>query len=196
MASERERHFVQYLQSLATGQDRAALARLRRGLGKAPGESADLHRHVVPFLSPIPDHAEETAYYLVASLFGLYPEGQSSPGVSAPANLGASLAGIAADVPGVERRFVSLLNAHVDDLSEHLRQEVGLLRAHAARLDWAQLLTDIRSWDAPTRFVQRAWARSFWGGRALDTPIDAASTGETGGHEDASVSPNESGEKR
>ena len=45
----REERFVEYLEELERNEDRAALAALRRSLGKSPGEAAEAHRYVLPF---------------------------------------------------------------------------------------------------------------------------------------------------
>lgn len=161
--SEREIGFATYLKGLADAENRAALAALRRGLGKTPGESADLFPYVVRWLPD--DPWRESAFFLVASLFGLHPA--SLPVASdqrRTTNFGASFRLVADDVAGAERRFVALLNTHRDDLPEHLRHAVALLKAHDRPIDWAQLLRDVQDWNVPSRSVQRAWAREFWRG--------------------------------
>lgn len=165
-----EHRFVAFLAGLAEQEDRAALAALRRGLGKAPGEAADLYPYLVPWLPRLPANPwQEDAYYLVASLFGWHPlswRGAEGDGDRARStNLGVSFARLAgeAEGAGVERRFVALLNADRDDLPEHLRHGVGLLKAHEVPVDWAQLLHDVQGWGWPSRSVQRGWARAFWG---------------------------------
>src|SRR6266511_1251547 len=202
----REREFVQYLQGFVDREDRAPLAALRRGLGKAPGEAAEMHRYVLPFLPRKSPWSEEQAYYLVAALFAwhqgswLADEGEDTP---AATNFGASFAQLSrarrmegegnddqSGVEGgpgktdesVERRFVALLNCHHDDLPDHLRHGVGLLKAHAVPVDWAQLLRDLQEWGWESRSVQRAWARDFWRRPERDAPGDAAGgTGDTDG---------------
>ncbi len=156
---------IRHLYDLAADEDRAALAALRRGLGKPPGVVAEMARHVVPFLPANP--AADADSYLVAALFGLHPNPWHGPDQPWLANLGASLRRLAPhrDDPGaagVERRFVALLNADRADLPVHLRHAVGLLRAHDEAVDWARLLSHVRHWEAPDRWVQREWARSFW----------------------------------
>lgn len=182
----REREFARYLQRFVDHEERAPLAALRRGLGKSLGEAAEMHRYVMPFLPGESRWGEEEAYYLVAALFafhqGSWPadEGEAMP---AATNLGASFAWLArarrtgdagADEQGgvegsrgggdesIERRFVALLNCRRDDLPDHLRHGVGLLKAHAIPVDWAQLLRDLQEWEWERRSVQRAWARAFW----------------------------------
>lgn len=155
--------------------NRAALAALRRGLGKPPGEAAEMFPYVVPWVPDHPNEWEEETYYLVASLFALHPlpwpEGDATPASSR--TFGASMAKLIATpdrLDAVERRFVALLNAHREDLSDHLRRNVALLKAAEIPVDWAQLLTDLLWWDHAQRRVQRRWARSFWTAVARTSP--------------------------
>jgi CRISPR system Cascade subunit CasB len=164
---ESERRFIRYLQDFVKKDDRAPLAALRRGLGKEPAEASDMYPYVVPWLPPDAAPWEETAYYLVAALFALHqaswPEGDGTP---RDTNLGVSLRLLASrsESAGVEPRLVALLNSHVDDLPEHLRRIVALLKAYEVPVDWAQLLRDVQEWNLPRRRVQRDWARAYWGG--------------------------------
>ena len=57
--SQAER-FIQDLEKLADDKngkkpDRSALAALRRGLGKSPGEVSEVHRYIVPYISHLND---------------------------------------------------------------------------------------------------------------------------------------------
>jgi CRISPR system Cascade subunit CasB len=207
-ATWEETAFAQHLQELAGGPDgdgegandsvagrrrapdRAALAALRRGLGKGPGEAAELYRYVVPYARPEPTDA----HYVVASLFGLHPKSwlvSASTGRSRkrrPTNLGVSMGRLreiererrGGDASSVEQRFTALLNAHAADLPEHLRRVVSLLKAREVRVDWAQLLHDLRRWDAPGREVQRAWAEAYWAPPAEEAAVASDAKGETG----------------
>jgi CRISPR system Cascade subunit CasB len=160
---------VAFLRAAEARQDRAVLAALRRGLGKRPGEAAEMFPYVVPYL---PDHVAtsrrdwvETCHYLVASLFALHPtDWQGQAAGRFDRNLGASvrLLKLASGSDGPERRFIALLNADREDLPEHLRSLMGLFKAHGVGVDWEQLLADLPSWDAADRSVQRRWARAFW----------------------------------
>lgn len=164
--------FIKYLESLAATEDRAALAELRRSLGQPPGLAAAAYRHVYQF-NPSP--YDEAAYALVAGLFALHPQSwQPAEGETSKNNFGASLARLKKRVEenrrtedkGTERRVVALLNSHVDELPEHLRHAVSLCKAHDVPVDWRALLADLRHWSHEDRYVQRQWARAFWGGNA------------------------------
>lgn len=178
---------IKHLKDLVDNEDRAALAHLRLALGKPPGATTEAHQHVQPFLRVDTSRQEEDAAYLVASLFALWHQGKDRPemaGEDRPVNLGTSFRRLPEDrrSDSVERRFRALLNAHRDDLPVHLRHAISLLRPHPeCALDWARLFRDIRSWDAGDRWVQRAWARAYWGGMTTPsgTPADGDQDGTT-----------------
>jgi CRISPR system Cascade subunit CasB len=97
-------------------------------------------------------------------------------------NLGASFERLApADSDervSVERRFTALLACHAEELPNHLRHAIGLLRASEIPVDWTLLLRDLQYWEDERRTVQRAWARAFW--RPVDEPTTSSSTSDSG----------------
>lgn len=166
---DRAERFVERLEKLNRNGDRAALAALRRSLGKTAGEAAEAHRYILPFN---PSVWEEPAYYLVAGLFALHPASwRREEGDKRPTNFGASFAWLKSntDSDSIEKRFVALLDCHEDDMAEHLRHAVSLLRSKDIPVDWLQLLRDLRNWNHEDRFVQRNWARAFWSGSQTDS---------------------------
>ena len=175
--TDHERRFVAALRRLADNEDRAALAALRRGLGKPVGEVADLYPYVVPWLPPEPSWRQEQAFYLVAALFAWHQRSWSESEGGGWTNLGASFARLADDSGSIEGRFVALLNCHRDELPDHLRSAVGLLKAKEIHVDWAQLLRDVQEWEREDRKVQRDWARAFWGSRP-GTPGEVPATAQ------------------
>ena len=155
---EKQKNFIGYLLGMAEDDrdNRGALADLRSGLGRNPGEMARVHKHVVPYL---PEHNyDDRWYYLVATLFGAFP--QHRKGYS----LGAAFRPLKAKSESMEARFIALLNAHSDDLGGHLRHAVSLLRANEQPLDWFRLLEDLSQWDHPAAHVQLKWAKDFYKG--------------------------------
>ena len=164
--SSLEERFIDRLQKLADGQERGALASLRRGLGQPPGTVADMYRYVEPFLGELGSGArfKESAFYLVAALFALHPKSTDE------GNMGTHLAKTRTDsgADALERRFTALLAAHPDDLPEYLRQSICFLKSKDVPVNWNQLIWDLENWekrDDPKYSVQKKWARSFWGGR-------------------------------
>jgi CRISPR system Cascade subunit CasB len=150
--------FIAYLENLR--DDRGALAALRRGLGQPPGSAAEMYRYIVPWLSEDVAAWREAAYYQLAALFAYHP----APG--GEGSMGRHFARVRdrqADPAAIERRFTTLLAAHPDDLDVSLRQAVGFLRSKEVPVNWHQLLADVLAWGHPDRYVQRQWARAFWG---------------------------------
>jgi len=150
--------FVEYLERLR--DDRGALAALRGGLGRPTGTVADMYRYVVPWLPDDTPPWREAAYYLIAALFAYHPD---AGGID---NMGRHFARTRdpqGDNTAIERRFTALLAAHPDDLDFYLRQAVSFLKSKEVPVNWHQLLSDVLAWGHPERYVQRQWARAFWG---------------------------------
>ncbi len=168
--------FIDYLQRLVLRGDRGALAALRRGLSGKPGTVAETYPYVVPWL---PEHRSagiENAFFLVASLFASHPEHKRAPSPG-DFNFGDSFAALRAKSGSVDKRFLALLASPTEDLAEHLRHAVSLLKAHVVPVDYAQLLDDLIRWNWESRSVQRSWARSFWRETApADTSTESDST--------------------
>lgn len=162
---ETRNRFVGYLLSLAKegSEDRGALADLRSGLGKEPGQMARLHKHVVPYL---PEKSyNDRWFYVLASLFGSFPKHRIGY------SLGKAFKPLKAKSDSMEARFVALLNAHPDDLADHLRHAVSLLKSNEQPLDWFRLLDDLIQWDHPDGHVQLRWARDFYAGGGQTTAM-------------------------
>ena len=174
-ALSRTEALVKHLEGLVKPEGRGALAVLRRSLGKAPGAAPELYRclgRLAVGLAP----GEEDDVFLVSALFALWHQGRSDAPAAA-GDLGASLARLMEKMEGdsTEKRFLALLKSPREDLPDHLRQAVSLLRSKDVPVGWAQLLFDLALWDHEDRPVQRRWARSFWGNRVTE---EADETGE------------------
>lgn len=176
--TELQASFVAHLKDLADREDRGALAALRRGLGKPPGTAPEMFRHVIPWTSHLTS-AEEDRFFLVASLFALHPV-TCTKGNMGEAFRRIRIAAGGGDVAdSLEKRFVALLNAHREDLPNHLRHAVALAQSHSIPVNWAQLIRDLDYWDHPDRLVQRDWARQYWGRtRAEEPDVDTDSSEE------------------
>jgi CRISPR system Cascade subunit CasB len=153
---DQQKTFIGYLLNLAKeGQeDRGALADLRTGLGKEPGQMARVHRHVVPYLPE--QRYDDRWYYVTATLFGSFPKHRNGR------SLGAAFHPLRTKSDSMEARFVALLNAHPEDLDDHLRHAVSLLKANEQPLDWFRLLDDLLQWEHPEGHVQLKWAQDFY----------------------------------
>ena len=150
--------FISYLESLA--EDRGTLAALRRGLGQPPGAVPGMYRYVVPWLAEEAPAWREEAYFTIAALYAYHPLAGGT------GNMGQHYARARnpqGDDTALERRFTALLSAHQDDLAFYLRQAISFLRSKDIPVDWHQLLADYLAWGHLSRYVQRNWARAFWG---------------------------------
>jgi len=160
----KEHHpFVKYLYELATREDRAALAELRRSFANPIAALP----YVVPFLRRDASRREEDALVLVASLFALHP----TPG---QLSLAKALALCSKDSESVELRFRGLLDSDAEDLPTHLRHAISLVRSKDMAIDYDDLLRAIRWWSREDKDRQRAWARDFWGTTEATTTEETA----------------------
>lgn len=156
-------------------RDRAKLAALRRGLGKPGGWDPQLATVVNPHIGDLSQtHAE--ICYQVAALFGLHPVSwlQTDDDTRSDArSFGGSLHryAVAKSAEGgslddikkpLDRRVMALLDANSEDVYDHLRYAVSLLRGSEITVDWERLMKDLANWDHPSRIVQRTWARAWW----------------------------------
>jgi CRISPR type I-E-associated protein CasB/Cse2 len=174
-----ENALIARLRELAKREDRGALAALRRGLGKPPGAAEEMHHYVARFL---PDEAwtwRNQCLYIVAALFGLHPAAAASGNMGHTFRAIQEATGTQSDAnSSTERRFVSLLKCHRDDLFEHLRHAVSLAKAKDVAINWEQLLKDIQHWNSDDAWVQREWSRAFWGA-APEAGDDSEETANT-----------------
>ncbi len=146
---------VHHLETLASRQERAALARLRASLQE--NRALEGLPIVLPFVSSrntSTRQAEDDAL-LLAGLFALHPESGSS-------SLPSALRLLAQVSDSVELRFRALLGADRVDLGPHLRHAVGLVASTGIGLDWVDLHRAIRFWNHPSNNTRRRWARAFW----------------------------------
>ncbi|MEV8515214.1 type I-E CRISPR-associated protein Cse2/CasB [Dactylosporangium sp. NPDC051484] len=155
----------------------SALARLRRGIGRAPGFDYTLETYLwVPdgLLDRRPADKADDAEYAVHDAVTLYALHQQSRREAMHVDghgLGRALARLvhASDGPdGVRRRFAALGTASTyTEGIYHLRSLVTMLREHQVPLDYGLLADDLRRLRQPTRRadVQAAWGREFFRNR-------------------------------
>lgn len=181
---EQETAFIAALGKL----ERGPLAELRRSLSFGPGEGRNGQSYFLTGL--IYEHLPEwyrggwgfQAAFLVAGLYSLVERPHSDAGTEDKKedasetakpekrqfrNLGQDLGRLYRDQgerASTEKRFLALLDADEEQLSDRLRQAVTLLNAGDIRPNWAQLLNDVLSWNQPERRnrVRDRWARAFY----------------------------------
>jgi len=152
---------------------RATLARLRRGLGKRPGELPDLLEFVVDPDAPAARGDEptrsEVAAYTALTMYGLHQQSQSRrmhlPGASFGEAVG-SLRLTGNDVnAGVVRRFQSLATAtDMREFVQHTRGLITLLRSAERGFDYGRFARDLVHFQEPRRAdrVRLDWGRDFY----------------------------------
>jgi CRISPR system Cascade subunit CasB len=146
--------FVDALERVREADDRATLAKLRRGL---TDHAAECEMWVYGHLRGALSEHEEPAL-LTAALFATHPQkgGRGS--------LGAAFRRMRTETSAesLDKRFAVLIDSHPDELPARLRQAVSLLKSQEVPVDWRRLLSDLLDWGGPRRPVQRTWARDYW----------------------------------
>ena len=174
-----ESRFIGYLKGLEKRQDRAALANLRRGLGKPPKTAMEMFPYLGRFLSHDTKPNYENTLFIVAALFAYYPDAKHTSG-----NLGASLRELKENSDSIEKRFVALLNAEAEDLPYYLRQIIGLLKSNDIGINWGKLFFGVQNWKNENlkEKIQSQWAKQFWGNfteKNQDNQNSKPNTGDT-----------------
>lgn len=185
-----ESAFIASLKRLDSGR----LAQLRRNAGKDLAEA----RGAAWFYGLLGQFArgyDEEAFFLVATLFAFDKDAQKR-GTTYAGNFGATLRALRdrtrssdSNNHPLDRRFGLLLDSDFNpdgtggELAFRLRQMVKQVIAKKdpnVRIDWPQLLADIRHWGSDRKYVQKKWARSYYAPalpeQADDSQQDQAST--------------------
>jgi CRISPR system Cascade subunit CasB len=151
-----EQRFVEDLKRRCDG-DTGAKARLKRSRGLTLDEARGDALAVFYALRP-PDRQVEL-YFLAATLFPLAEHRRGA------GDLGVTLRRARTDTNarGLDRRVEVLLDADTEQLAFRLRQAVHFAHGQRVAVDFVQLLKDVLLWDAADRWVQRTWARSYFG---------------------------------
>ncbi len=100
--------------------------------------------------------------YLAAGLWGSAVRQGNGPALKLPVAL-KRMANDKNKATAIERRFVQLLDSDTEELPFRLRQIIALVASNRIALDWPALLDDLLRWGSPSRSVQIAWGRIFWG---------------------------------
>lgn len=158
---------------------RASLANLRRGIGKAPGELPVLWGEFLQDLSEELQSTDEQpsraewAIYLTLTMYALHQQGHTLPqdnmnreGVS----LGAAVRRLVKDGEKPEdnsvlKRFNRLLTASgMPEAANHLRGIVQLLRRDGIPLDYPQLAEELYLLQIPEKAprVRLHWGRDYY----------------------------------
>lgn len=152
----------------------AALARLRRGVGKPPGEVIDLLEFTT---LPGAFHADEAsppeydewAVHVAMTLFAVHQQSRGERMHQRGRGLGGALRSLHQGDPKslpdpLVRRFRMLGTAdNFAELTHHLRGAVQLLRTGSAPLDYGVLTDQLVAWQRGDRSrIQLTWGRQFY----------------------------------
>jgi len=153
------KEFVGRLERLVEEEDRATLAQLRRSLAFEPGTYVYAFPFVERFTVGLSTERRKL-YFLIAGLFALHPENNKNP----REDLGRTLKRLYEQdkSPSTERRVLVLLEADDEQLAQHLRQLVSLLKAKGLAVNWEQLLQGLINRQYDPEETKRRWAQSFY----------------------------------
>ena len=177
------------LQALPDNQRRAELAKLRRGIGHAPGELPELWGCFLPgmpesFQGRSAPSAAEWAVYLALTLYALHQQGEENVSMNekgctlgrAVRLLAKNSAAAAQDwtESSVLRRFNALATADsMPEVSHYLRGMVQLFRGNEPKLklDYPRLAVELYRFQLPNQAanVRLQWGRDLYQMNA-DTP--------------------------
>lgn len=162
-----------------------ALAELRRGIGKAPGEIPQLWGY---YLESMPEEfygdtapsRAEWAVYVALTLFALHQQGkdpQIEPMQKEGQTLGRALSYLIHsedDQERIVRRFnIIATSSSVEELFHYMRSAIQLLRGENIGIDYAKLAGDIYCFQFPELVsnVRLRWGQDFYRNK-LEKNID------------------------
>lgn len=174
----------------------AALAKLRRGVGRAPGEDLELIGLTTGDLYSVMESRElpdtptdiEQACYAALTLFAVHQQSQRAESMHRQGrSLGSAVLALShteASEAAVTRRFEALGTASSwDEIAHHSRGLVQQLRAAKIPLDYGQLAVDFlalqRADEADA--VRNRWGREFYRISRRTLSPESPSTTETAG---------------
>jgi CRISPR system Cascade subunit CasB len=152
---------------------RAALAQLRRGVGRPVGEVPEILELIVnpdgpPVWSDTPTR-DEVAIHTALTLYAVHQQSQSAPMHTPRVTFGSALGALryadGQENPGVIRRFQAMGTAgDLAELVHHARTLVTLLRSAGRPFDYGRFAEDLVFYQTPWRTdtVRLRWGRDFY----------------------------------
>lgn len=166
--SERATSFVERLHNLSRGD----LSVLKRNAGNSLAESRNaigvFYRTIAGLA--VPRWAEAT-YFVVSTLYALHPDSTVQD------DFGKTMRRIRDNGSNsIDARMERLLECGEitednPELGFKLRQAVSLAKSKQIAINWPALVDDLCSWGSDSRWVQRKWARQYFGQAATDTNL-------------------------
>lgn len=167
--------FVYYLESLKKKEDRASLAKLKRGLAN-PYQAYDMLPVIGHIIPKQCNDWEFKIFMLSGCLYSLHQNHDDKRG-----NLGVTLRKFknTLDVgkDSFESRFAALLNSDAEDLHYRLIQIFRQISRDNFSIDYWQLIYDLLLWGHPEKYTQFNWAKQFWGYSPKENNPETEQTG-------------------
>lgn len=162
---------------------RAALASLRRGLGKPPGSVAEIWQFTLPDLEQDWRTAyRENAIHVALTHWAMHQQSKSLPMHREDRTFGQALRLLASsqatdrkkpeEAPAFRRMMALAASRNLTAITTHARGLIGQLRAAGFGFDYGAWAEDLFWIQVPGRAVdvQRRWGRDFY--RLSDTAVD------------------------
>lgn len=159
----------------SSSQHRAALAKLRRGVGYEPGELPEVWEVT---LSDLPEELlrkdrevsyEESAIHVALTLFALHQQGKSEPVSRKNISFGSAARRLVASDKSneqtIKRRFDAVLTSRdFVELSRHARSLIQIAKANDVFLDYPRFAKDLYWYQNPElkKKIMLQWGRDFW----------------------------------
>jgi CRISPR system Cascade subunit CasB len=162
-----------YVRRPQAPSSRAALAQLRRGVGRAVGDVPEILELTVnsgapPAWSDAPTR-DEVAIHTAMTLYAVHQQSQSAPMHDPRVAFGTALGALrysdGQENPGVIRRFQAMGTASdLTELVHHARTLVTLLRSGGRPFDYGRFAEDLVRYQTPwrTNAVRLKWGRDFY----------------------------------
>lgn len=168
---------IRQIQAMPEHPRWAALANLRRGVGRAPGELPELWGS---FLQEMPSEffnqdgnatATEWAVYLALTLFALHQQSQDKSMFADGAGIGQAVRQLSnkqkedPQESGAFKRFSALITSDsIEEVSHHLRGLIQLLKREGLPLDYPQLAFDLFELQFPDSAprVKLRWGQDYY----------------------------------
>ena len=146
--------------------DTAALAQLRRGLGKNYDECVEIWQYITPMGNS--NAKQENALFYTFTLFAMHQQGQTKLVHQEGSDLGVACRNLTLDErssQSLKNRFLNTARSDSqDELIQHLQGLISILRSKDIPLDYKDLYYAIYYWDDSLKRARkrRIWAHHFY----------------------------------
>lgn len=143
---------------------RAALAKLRRGVGKPPSMVPEIWEITIGALPENAGEYAEQAVHVALALFAMHRQGTEISGQNG-GTLGAAVSKLknGDNDDAVTRRFNSAVTADtINELSVHVRSLVQLLRSKGIDMDYPGFAQELYYWQIDPERTRLKWGRDYW----------------------------------